>query len=350
MADQNNIVQDLDFGTQTITATRLTPEEKARLDAEERFNQEGPTEDDVETGPLAELYRNKYNNTSIAYPRDLGNSDKGHVVQFSIRDVVPATIDKVFDSVTDTARKTPEILEKGIKNIVSTGTEIVSSPNLKTALNVTSSAVAEITRGRITINPETTSDAVDTIRLYMPDTLSFSYGAQYDRLSLAEAINSVPLVAKVSTAITSVLENRATKAVANRLGYTFNPQQQMMFEGIDFREFDLEFVFTPTSKEEALIVKNIIKKLRRAAAPTRNTSAGGFFFTPPSVFEISFFFNGKFNTNIQPIRPCVLQNINVNYAPNGWASLRDGAPVQTSISLNFREIELVDRKSIEIEK
>jgi hypothetical protein len=37
----------------------------------------------------------------------------------------------------------------------------------------------------------------------------------------------------------------------------------------------------------------------------------------------------------------------VNYSPNGWASHADGAPVQTTLTMNFKEIELVDRKKIE---
>ena len=124
----------------------------------------------------------------------------------------------------------------------------------------------------------------------------------------------------------------------------------MLFEGIDFREFDIQFVFTPTSKAEARAVKDIIKKLRYAAAPERKTASGGFFFVPPSVFEISFFFNGEHNTNIAPIRPSVLTSITVDYAPNGWSALKDGAPVQTSMSLSFKEIELIDKASIRDER
>jgi hypothetical protein len=43
----------------------------------------------------------------------------------------------------------------------------------------------------------------------------------------------------------------------------------------------------------------------------------------------------------------VLKNVDVNYAPNGWATHEDGSPVQIVMSLNFQEIELVDSADIE---
>jgi hypothetical protein len=32
-------------------------------------------------------------------------------------------------------------------------------------------------------------------------------------------------------------------------GYAFNPQQQILFEGIDFRTYTMSFTFTPYSQE-----------------------------------------------------------------------------------------------------
>lgn len=320
---------------------------------------------DNNSGPLSDLYRNPYKSTAVGYPKDLGFINRGHVIQFDIREIDPGS----FELIQSAINSTKNGLEKGLdafekakngdlsgaaKDIVGGVTDAfdvlteASDNGLAVLTNQFSGGLESFSQ--IKYRRETYKDKVETIRMYMPDTLNFSYGAQYDKLSLSEAINSVPLVAKVSSAITSVLENKAAKLAANKLGYTFNPQQQMLFEGIDFREFDLQFTFTPTSQSEAKAMRDIIKKLRYAAAPERLTASGGFFFIPPSVFELSFFFNGEHNTNIAPIRPCVLQNITVDYAPNGWSALRDGTPVQTTISLSFKEIELIDKNSIKDEK
>ena len=43
---------------------------------------------------------------------------------------------------------------------------------------------------------------------------------------------------------------------------------------------------------------------------------------------------------------CVLTNIDVNYAPSGFAAHNDGAPVQTQLTLQFREIEVVTKDKL----
>ena len=297
-------------------------------------------------GPLKSLYQNPYAKKALFYPRDLGQLDKGHSIQFDIRDIKPADIPSAIQAASDKLKDLSKVrsveeatssLEQNVKN----GVEFLQ--------NNKDSFSDYLNQNILDMKSETT-EIVNTLRLYMPDSLQFSYDAQYDKLSLAEAINSVPLVGNVSRAITSTLgEREIGRAVTNKLGYTFNPQQQTLFEGIDFREFEMDFAFTPTSREEAVTVQEIIKILRIAAAPTKVKSVGGFFFVPPSVFNISFFFNSQINYSIPPIRPCVLQNITVNYAPNGWAAMKDGSPVQTTITLSFRELDLVDRDNIKEE-
>ena len=310
-------------------------------------------------GPLANLYTNKFKNSAIHYPRDLDALNKGHSVQFDIRDIVPS------QAVTSLAQSVVGFINSPVttvKNAVVSAYQATleeASAIAETAQNTTLTSVynnlvkttGDYLTTPINLQPETTKDSVDTIRLYMPDTLTFNYSAQYDKLSVTEAIGATGIIGAIPSAVTSFLEkNEFAKMTQKKIGYTFNPQQQTLFEGIDFREFEMEFMFTPTTKDEAITIQQIITKLRKAAAPTKMSALKGFFFKPPSVFDITFFFNGVNNYSISPVRRCVLQSVNVNYAPNGWASMRDGSPVQTSMTLSFREINLVDRASIESEK
>jgi hypothetical protein len=356
-------------------ATTINADEamaQAVADAQSTVEERSPTEQDVldsiATGPLADLYNNRFGSKTFVYPRDVDDLSKGHAVQFEIKNIIPANLNKLtdplvsgFNSATsvlkNAAGKAPNDIVGAAKDIatsiedsVTSGVKVLtdaySSGSASDAVSASIEVAGQMLRGEFNYEPERTSDPVATIRLYMPDTLNFSYNAQYDKLSLAEAINSALLVGKISTAIFSTLNNNAAKLATKKLGYTFNPQQQMLFEGIDFREFEMQFIFTPTSSDEAETIKQIIKQLRIAAAPTRNSGVGGFFFTPPSVFDVKFLFNGEVNTSIAPVRPCVLQSVSVDYAPNGWAAMRDGAPVQTTVSLSFKEIELIDRNSI----
>ena len=181
----------------------------------------------------------------------------------------------------------------------------------------------------------------------MPETVSFQYDAQYNEMRLLEAAASLPVVGRIASGIESILDNRAAKVLLNRAGYVFNPQQQLLFEGIDFRQFQMSFTFTPVSKDENDAVVNIIKTFRKYTAPEITREAGGMFFRPPAVFDIDFLYNGQNNPHINKIKTSVITNIDVNYAPNGWAAHTDGAPVQTTLTMTFRETSLVDRTDIE---
>ena len=182
----------------------------------------------------------------------------------------------------------------------------------------------------------------------MPDNAEFNYAASYNQIGLLEAAASVPILGAIPNAILSTLNNAAVKVGLNSMGYVFNPQEQVLFDGITFRTFSMSFTLTPFSATEANEIKNIIRAFRRNAAPTIASGGAGFFFIPPSAFDITFMYNNAENPNINKIKRCVLTDVNVNYAPNGtWSTHNDGSPVQTALTLSFKEIELVDRAAVE---
>jgi hypothetical protein len=196
------------------------------------------------------------------------------------------------------------------------------------------------------------------IRLYMPETMAFQYNASYNDVSLMDVIVGAATTAAAKIGgekahlahaiqgVNSAIQSDAAKLVLKSQGLALNPMQQLVFQGIDFREFQMAFTFTPHSKQEADSVKKIIELFRTHAAPTINTGGAGMFFVPPSVFDINFLFNGKPNSNVTKVTESVITGIDVNYAPNGWSTHTDGAPVQTTLTVSFRENVLVDRNKI----
>lgn len=251
-----------------------------------------------------------------------------------------------------------------------------------------------------------------SISLYMPDTLVTNFSSNYDPVSLTKAFGIVGYGANAFAdymknkdamdtnpaniisddyrrGLAGVLaENVAGEgigaAVQNALKRVPNPQVQLLYRGINLREFTFEFTFTPSSAKEAEEIDQIIKTFTYYSLPDVTSGQGGQFFIPPQVFRIKFAFLGSdgvagqifdvFKTNmtnvlgnqftkiitgsnptddisksktakIFQIGDCVLKDIQVNYAPNGWASYQDGYPIQTSISLTFGEIELVNKQT-----
>jgi hypothetical protein len=289
-------------------------------------------------GPLGALFGNKFGVNSYQYPRDLGSATKGHIVQFSVNEIQPITYEEA-------------------KSFISKGTSV---EGLKEQFNSIKNFFSGDAQKTLNFKPKK-KRKVATISLYIPDTLNFQYNAGYGNLSLqqvaneaagttASAVNNVPILgtlANIGTLGLSAAQSNAAKLALSTQGLAINPQQQLLFDGIDFRTYQMAFTFTPYSRQEAETVKEIIKLFRYHAAPQITTAAAGMFFVPPSTFNLDFLFNGQRNTNITKVTESVIESIDVNYAPNGWAAHDNGAPVQTTLTINFKEIELVDKDKIQ---
>jgi hypothetical protein len=288
-------------------------------------------------GPLGALFGNKFGLNNYQYPRDLGSATKGHVVQFSINEIDPITYEEAKKFVT-TATSLEDVKKK-----FSSITSFFSKDEQKT----------------LNFKPKR-KRKIATISMYIPDTLNFQYNAGYGNLSLQQVANevagtagsafsNVPILgtlAKTASLGLTVAQSNAAKLALSTQGLAINPQQQLLFDGIDFRTYQMAFTFTPYSRQEAETVKEIIKLFRYHTAPQITTGGAGMFFVPPSTFDLDFMFNGQRNSNVTRVAESVIESIDVNYAPNGWAAHDNGAPVQTTLTMNFREIELIDKDKI----
>lgn len=308
---------------------------------------------DFAGGPLGSLFQSKYNYNTLQYPADLNSMAKGHSIVFEIFQPQSKTVQEVIDY---SVQKATEVGT----SLYNTGKEVVAGMNSKpeeTLNNIgtdVKNGVTNLFSGKSfnTSAAEFMSVSKDlkaTVSLYMPDTVSFQYGAVFDEVSLvgAAASSKLPGIAATAGFVQSVMENSAARLALNKMGYAFNPQEQVLFQGIHFRQFELSFTFSPKSAREAEQVQKIIKLFRSYAAPTIVTGAAGFFYTPPGVFNLSFRKDGRVNPNINKITDCVLETVTVNYAPNGWSAFNDGQPTQTTMDLSFKETVLVDRTKIE---
>jgi hypothetical protein len=299
--------------------------------------------------PLIDLYRNVTGDElqySLQYPRDLsgsvpdsnqstGRGGKQHYVLFQI-----------FETATNIEKTADQ--NNGTDEMGNTFGQIqASAPSSASVANAINSTAST----RWNLSTKTTNVPVGQIALYIPEEVRIHQPAQYGELSVLTALNQVSggLVGAATSYVSKNAENGAAGALLlNYVGYVFNPQEQVMFDGITFRTFSMSFTFTPFNKKEAEQVKTIIQTFRQHAAPRIVTAAGGFFFTPPSQFNISYKFkNGEDNPYINSFKRSVLEDVSVNYAPNGWSAHEDGSPVQTTLTLSFKELELVDKIDIQ---
>lgn len=284
-------------------------------------------------GPLGALFGSQFGLSSYQYPRDLGSATKGHVVQFAIREIQPISYTEVQSLITN----------------FSVGDALSSITNaVESAINWSSNAAqGQFSEISLNLEPEKTK-IVSTISLYMPDTVNFQLGATYNTPSILDAAASLPgFAGKFGEAVLAASKNSAMQLALKKAGYAVNPQIQMIFEDIDFRTYQMSFTFTPYSAQEAQTVKEIIKLFRKHSMPQIVTQAAGMFFIPPSVFDITFLYNGQENRNLNKIARSVIESVDVNYAPDGWSAHDDGAPTQTTLTLNFKETFLIDKTKID---
>jgi hypothetical protein len=254
-----------------------------------------------------------------------------------------------------------------------------------------------------------TTNTLATVSLYMPDTLMTNFESDYTSISLTSTFG---LAGYISNALadkkfaggvshldigtilnTAAGKNAAASAIGGILGgeaavglfqnalkQVPNPQLQLIYKGIGLREFQFEFIFTPTSTQEAEAVDQIIKTFEYYSLPNIvGADSNSQFLEPPQVFSIQFHYTGDAGitglvsnvlqntlTNVlgtqlsaftspsqqsQKISSgnsakvfdmgdCVLSNVMVDYAPNGWAAYQDGYPVQTRMTLQFKEMKI----------
>lgn len=109
----------------------------------------------------------------------------------------------------------------------------------------------------------------------------------------------------------------------------------VMLTGPQFKKHELSWTLSPRNKKESEMIRKIIKELNNAMA-VKYTS-GDIFFQHPMVVTPSFT-----NANVlYKFKPCVIENMSVNYAPSGAPSFYAGtaAPDSVEIRLSLLEIE-----------
>ena len=223
----------------------------------------------------------------------------------------------------------------------------------------------------------TTKRTTDSIALYMPNTLNFTQAQQFSGLELgSELKNTVASVAQVianggnelgknltpfvQEAITGLIGGNTSKAIfASLAGVTKNPRMEMIYTGPgDFRTFRFSFMFYPRSLIEAEEVQAIIARFNFHQVPEIKKGTAGYFLVPPSEFDINFYYNGSVNPNIPEITTCVLEAVDVDYAPNGFQAFEvddsnemvvggTGMPVGIRMDLSFKETAIMTKLDFE---
>lgn len=162
---------------------------------------------------------------------------------------------------------------------------------------------------------------------------SFGEGGSLSRLGGA-------LQSGFSYALRSVLQQVLPKGVSTAFfGNIPNPFSANIFENVDPRTFTFDWVFQPKSKTEAESLREIINLLRYYSLPKPDN----LLLKLPHEFNLAFLGTDF----LYEFSRCVISNIEVNYAPNGFNVFTTAdAPQSVALSITFKEIFTLNKDVI----
>ena len=138
------------------------------------------------------------------------------------------------------------------------------------------------------------------------------------------------------------------EAAEMKKGVISSDRMELAFKGIDKRSFSYEFKMIPRSQAEANEIKKIINAFKFNMLPEMPNGLGGRQMTVPNTFDIQYMYQNAQNNYLHKISTCFLESMDVKYGGSRYKTFdgnADGAPpVETSISLEFKEIELITRE------
>ncbi len=219
----------------------------------------------------------------------------------------------------------------------------------------------------------------DSVAMYLPSDIKETTAAAYTDAALgilgfaaAQGINlagkDAEGIARSLVASTGQILDKAAKKAVSELaevvtgaegteqlinkaqGQADNPYMEVLFDAMQLRTFTYNFTMAPRNEEEAIEIQKIIQLFRFHMAPELRGNQSRFLGLP-SQFDIHYMYLSKEgiaseNNYYNRVATCVLQNCEVNYTPTGVKSFEDGGPTQTTMSLTFKETELLTKDRI----
>lgn len=213
------------------------------------------------------------------------------------------------------------------------------------------------------LKPDTTYRISDAIALYVDGPPTVKYSMNYANKELgtllgvlsggiAASLGALNPLGEKGAALGATLAKLPGAfgggdlgaAVGKSAGTALNPFKEVVFESVDFRSFSFKYKFFPKSAQEAEDVRTIITLFKEHMHPELSESK--LFFIYPSEFQITYYFENEENSYVHKFRPCALESLDVSYGGDQYSTFTDGNPTEVTLSLTFRELEILTRQMI----
>tara|TARA_S200000501_G_scaffold289095_1_gene273890 strand:- start:1108 stop:2244 length:1137 start_codon:yes stop_codon:yes gene_type:complete len=278
--------------------------------------------------------------TSAAQQRSRGEAldtnDDGSVKKFDVLDMAGTKLTNVgMDSrMGELKKKTRFYVELPIPKQVNDGNSCIWSGN---SMNLFTLAGLNLATGLMKEPGDTLGKVQNVIDALLK-------GGNFDQLGLGSG-------EEMQGAIRSSLAGLAVgqfgsvtpNAVMSRgMGKILNSNKELLFDGVNLREFKFDFTFTPRNSKEGEVAMKIIRNLKMAMAPKKGESnsgsSGGVLINSPNLFLLQYLQGGTQHPFLNSFKPCALTSFSVNYTGAGtYATYADGTPVHMKVAMSFKE-------------
>ena len=219
------------------------------------------------------------------------------------------------------------------------------------------------------------------IAMYMPNSVQVTYGTKYDDEAIgglaaaaASVFQGIQGGQSFGDALKDQLGNIAEDVkkkglkigldVADGLGVTgarnaleitagavIADRMELAFKNVDRRSFQYTFKMIPKNSREADEIRKIVFAFKANMLPEMLNGRNRDTMTVPNTFNIQYMYKGKENDYIHRVSECFLDNVQVTYGGDRYKTFEphadDGAPpVETTITLSFKEIEIITRERV----
>ena len=134
---------------------------------------------------------------------------------------------------------------------------------------------------------------------------------------------------------TSITANQALGGTAGKI---INPNVEMMYESPEMRGFSLNFKMFASTDKESEEIRKICTSFKKNMLP----KYGDTFVEVPNIVRVTFMKGDSPNKYVSQFKPCAITNVSINYTPDGsWSAYKDGDPVATQLTLQFKELKMV---------
>lgn len=171
------------------------------------------------------------------------------------------------------------------------------------------------------------------------DVATSGAGAEYAARTLG-ALANIPKEFGVDLDVSGAIQAAS--------GKVSNPNKEQLFKSMNFRTFTFDYKFAPRSQDEFNQVNEILNLFKQNMHSEKDSS--GLFLIYPSEFDIEFRYNGTINQWLHRVKSCALSDMRLSYGNGDTFTAfagTGGAPSEITMSLAFKELEILTRDDVE---